>query len=222
VIVTRTVPWPLATAAAGLIGGAVGIVGGALTMPPAVRAAHEAFSWLGHTEIERVRARTGSSPPGDRAGLEGWLVEHPASEATRLVRAELLAFLGAFEDARSELDAARASGREDALQLATTDQYIEFLATGRVDLAAMESAVGAAQAGSPARLEGEVALSLAKARERLVAGRSDWTEPLATIRPRLGGDATRVALADTWRPAFIGTSVMALLVAAAVRWVIGV
>lgn len=221
VIVTRAVPWPLAVVVAGLIGGLVAIVGGALTVPPATRAAYEAFGWLGHIEIERVRARTGSSPPGDPDGLQAWLDEHPASDATRPARIEVLAFLGAFDEARSEIEATRASGREDDLLLATTEQYLEFLETGRVDLTGIESAVEAAPPGSPGRLEGEVALALATARERLAAGRADWTDPLVAVRPRLGTAATRVALADTWRPAFVGVSAIALLVAAIVRWVIG-
>ena len=55
----------------------LGTVVAVALVPGPVRRAYEAFSWLGHRELVRFRATTGSSIPVGAEAVRDWLVANP-------------------------------------------------------------------------------------------------------------------------------------------------
>lgn len=181
-----------------LIGAALGTLAAFLSVPNGRRRAFEAYSWLGRTEIERFKARTGGPVPTKPADIDSWLASTPSTSATRLGRVEVLAFVGRFGEARVELDAVEPATPEERFEAESLRQYIEWLATGSVDRSALAAAVDRLPRGSTARRMGDVNVALAEARVRYVAGDQAWSHALEAVRPSLGRDASIVALRDTW------------------------
>jgi hypothetical protein len=78
--------YPAAILAA-VLGGVVGSIAGWLTVPPRIRAAWRAFSWLGRTELDRFIAATGGPMP-QPADIDAWLAAHPPTSAFATARVE--------------------------------------------------------------------------------------------------------------------------------------
>ena len=198
-----------------LVGAAVGVVAAFLSVPRGLRRAFEAYSWLGRTEIERFKARTGGPVPTKPDEIEAWLASTPSTPPTKLGRVEVLAFVGRFSEANAELDDVDATTPEERFETESLRQYIDWLATGSVDYSALAAAVDRLPPGSVARRMGAVNVALAEARVRNMAGDPDWSGPLEAVRRSLGRDASIVVLRDTWlrfgAVAFTVTLVLSLI-----------
>ena len=214
-VVDRTAPslGPLVLAAlAALVGVAIDI--GAL--PHRIRRAFEAYSWLGHAEVAQFRARTGSRVPTKRAAMLDWLAATPSTPTMRLPRIELLAFVGRYDEARAELAQAAATDAstkpDAAFELASLEQYIDWIEHGSTDLSALREAAGRLPADSQSRLAAEVTIAIAAA--RLLAHQADpgWTAPLEAVRPKLGWAPWRATLRDTWWSIWLVYLFLAMLV----------
>jgi hypothetical protein len=172
-----------------------------LLVPPPVRRAYEAFSWLGHRELARFREATASSIPVGFAAVRDWLQANPFTPATGEARVELLVAIGQFGQARTEFAQLPVPATDQArLNRASLRTWGELVETGEVDLGAFDAVAGTFQAGSEAALEADVVRALAETRMRLLREDPDPMRPLREVRPRLGGEATRVVVRDTWFP----------------------
>ena len=172
-----------------------------LLVPPPVRRAYEAFSWLGHRELVRFREATASPIPLGFEAVRDWLQSNPFSPATGEARVELLVAIGQFGQARTEFAQlpvpSTDQGRINRASLRTCGELVE---TGEVDLAAFDAVAATLPPGSEVALEAGVVRALAQTRMALLRDDPDPMRPLREIRPRLGREATRVVLRDTWLP----------------------
>ena len=202
-------------ALAALIGVAIAIA----TVPPRVRRAFEAYSWLGHAERQQFRERTGGPVPSKVAGMLDWLATTPSTPTMRLPRIELLAFVGRFDEARAELALAAptdgAATPEVAFELASLKQYIDWIEHGWTEVSAMREATEHLPADSFSRSLAEVTLAIAAARPLAQQAGADWTPPLVAVRARLGSAPWSATLRDTWWPIWIVYLFLGLLVSLA-------
>jgi hypothetical protein len=198
--------YPAAILAA-VLGGVVGSIAGWLTMPPRIRAAWRAFSWLGRTELDRFIAATGGPMP-QPADIDAWLAAHPPTSAFATARVELLTFVGRLDEARRELDALPPAAPGDdaiALERLSQRQYLAWVTDGPELVPAtdaLRSFLAAHPAGTPVGYEAAVTVGLADARMAYVRHDRDWPAPLAAVArglPRAG----RIVLRDTIRPQLI-------------------
>jgi hypothetical protein len=178
-----------------LVSAGSGLIIWMASIPRAIRAPFEAFSWLGSAEARRFREGTGSSVPGTAADMRAWLDRHPGTPATALARVEILAALGDVLAARAELAAATPS-RDDIERVyrATLTIWLGFLETGEADFAPMDAIEATLSPNSRAALEAVVARASAESRVRLLHERPEPLAPLAESRRRLGPEATGVLL----------------------------
>ena len=193
----------LAPIGIGAVAALTGLLVAIVVLPPSMRRAFEAYSWLGHREVARFRDRTGGPVPTRPTQMVQWLATTPSTPAMRFPRVEILAFLGRHDEAQAELETATSSDPSGAFEIATLRQYIEWLRTGSTDFSDLRAAADGLPVGSPAQLEAEVTLALSEARIRLVGGDPTWTRQLEDVRPRLGWAASRATLVDTWRWVYV-------------------
>jgi hypothetical protein len=193
-------PGTVGIVAIGLLGGLLGVAVAILAVPRRLRRAFEAYSWLGHDEVRRFRERTGGPVPVGREAMDQWLAATPATPTMQLPRVELLAFVGSFDEARTELDTVPATDPDVAFEVAALRQYIDWLEHDASDMGALRSAANALAVGTRARLAADVTLALVDSRMRIVHGNPAWSAPLEAIRGRLGWAPWRATLVDTWRP----------------------
>jgi hypothetical protein len=198
--VYERVTWAIAPIFVAAIAGLIGLVVAILVLPARIRRAFEAYSWLGHAEVERFRRRTGSPVPTKVEAMEAWLAANPPTMAMLLPRIEILAFLGRHAEARAELDMVTESRPEALFEVESLRQYIDWLESGSTDLSALKTAATALPAGSDARRSGAVTIAVAQTRILLVNRDQNWTAPLERVRADLGRAPWRATLADTWRP----------------------
>ena len=172
-----------------------------LLVPPPVRRAYEAFSWLGHRELVRFREATASSIPVGYEEVRTWLAANPFTPATGEARVELLVAIGQFGQARTEFAQlavpATDQGRLNRASLRTWGELVE---TGEVDLEAFDAVAGTFAPGSEVAVEAGVVRALAETRMALLREDPDPMRALREVRPRLGREATNVVLRDTWFP----------------------
>lgn len=192
--------WAIAPIVVATIAALVALVVAILVLPSKVRRAFEAYSWLGHAEVERFKRRTGSTVPSKVEAMEAWLASNPPTMAMLLPRIEILAFLGRHAEARAELDKVTESRPEALFEVASLRQYIDWLEGGSTDLSALKTAATVLPAGSDARRAGAVTIAVAQTRILLVNRDPNWTAPLERVRADLGRAPWRATLADTWRP----------------------
>jgi hypothetical protein len=207
-LVADRVPFPIGPVVVAGLGTLVGIAAGYLSVPADLRRAYEAYSWLGRTETERFKARTGGPVPVDPNEIDRWLASTPSTSATRMARIEMLAFVGRHDDARRELDGLAPVSPEDRFEAASLRQYLDWLETGVSDTSELASTAAVLPAGSIARRMAEVTLALADARVGFVQRDRTWSTPLRDVRPSLGGAAAIVVFRDTWLK-FAGLSFVA-------------
>jgi hypothetical protein len=191
-------PTPVEVIVAAVLGGTIGLVAGYLAFPAKLRRAFEAFSWLGRAEVDRFQQRTGGPVPSKPEDIDQWLLKNTSAPATRLPRAEILAFIGRYEQARAEIVGAPTDAPEEAAELASLRQYIDWLEHGTVDTSQLASAAGALPPGSEAKAIATVTIALAQARDGFIRRDPAWSVPLESARPALGRAASMVALRDTW------------------------
>jgi hypothetical protein len=197
-LVADRLPDAVGPPAIALIGAVIGMIVGFLSVPSGLRQAFESYSWLGRTEVDRFQQRTGGPVPTKPEDIDRWLASTPSTSATRMGRIEVLAFVGRYDEARSELDAIQPASNEELFEAASLRQYIDWLQTGEVDHSALAAAVERLPRGSKARRMGDVNVALAEARVRFMARDPAWSDALQAVRPPLGRDASMVALRDTW------------------------
>jgi hypothetical protein len=186
---------PLVTAVAGAL---VGIVAAFLSFPTRLRRSFEAYSWLGRTETDRFVERTGGPVPLKPDDIERWLSTTPSMSATRLARAEVLAFVGRYDEARAEIGADEISSPEVAMELASLRQYIGWLEDGTADLEELTAAAARLPTGSTSRAIAKVTIALAEARRGFMARDPAWFVPLESARTSLGRAPSIVVARDTW------------------------
>jgi hypothetical protein len=188
-------------AVAALVAPVLGVVVGIAMLPSTMRRAFESFSWLGHRDVARFRAATGSRTPANAVEVGEWLRTWPPGSLPAWIRAELLISIGRVEEALAELDAQRVPVSElDRLQDVATRGFAELVATGTLDTAAFAAALAPFGPPSPFALEASVIEALTLTRLRLASSTADPLEPLVRVRPRLGWEATSIVLRDTWLP----------------------
>jgi hypothetical protein len=191
-------PTPVEVIVAAVLGGVIGLVAAYLVFPARLRRAFETFSWLGRAEVDRFQQRTGGPVPSKPDDIERWLVSTRSTPAARLPRAEILAFIGRYEQARAEIVGAPTDAPEDAAELASLRQYIDWLEHGTVDTSELASAAATLPPGSEGKAIATVTIALAQARDRFIRRDPTWAVPLESARPGLGRAASMVALRDTW------------------------
>src|SRR5829696_4825261 len=180
-------------------GGLVGLVAAVLAMPRPERLAFESFSWLGRSELDRFRARTGSSTPTSTVEAAAWLADHPPSAATGLARVEILALLGRTGQAWAELEGPPPAGTDlDRVELAGLRSLVGFVEVGVVEQGEVDELVGRLDPRSPAGLEAAAVRALGESRARLERDEDTWWDPLVAVRSRLRRRATVITLRDTW------------------------
>lgn len=197
-LLATRLPTPVEVVVAAVLGGLIGLVVAYVTFPAKIRRAFETFSWLGRAEVDRFQQRTGGPVPSKPDDIERWLVTTASTPATRLPRAEILAFIGRYDQARAEIADAGTDSPEDAVELASLRHYIDWLEHGTVDTSELAAAADALPPGTEGRAMAAVTIALAEARQRFVRRDPTWSEPLETARPPLGRAASMVALRDTW------------------------
>lgn len=202
------------------IGALLGVVAAYLSVPTGTRRAFEAYSWLGRTEMDRFKERTGSRVPTTPTDIDRWLASTPPSPATRMARIEVLAFIGRYEDARAELGASQPTNPAERFEAASLRQYIDWLATGEDDTTDLTFAAAALPRGSLDRRMADVNLALAAARIRWMERDPAWSQPLQAVRGSLGREASMVVVRDTWSK-FAGISFVAALVVATLVLLLG-
>jgi hypothetical protein len=195
-----------------LLGSIGGTVASIVIVPRGILRAYAAYSWLGRREVDRFVARTGSRVPTSAEAIERWLAAHPSKPADALPRAEVLAFVGRFDDARAELAMldGRNRGTSVDVERAVLAQYIDWLDTGRLDLANLDSVVGRVPAVSAEGRMGAVSIALARSRDAFMRGDPVWHQALADARAPLGREPRSIVIRDTWRP-LVTTFVIAAL-----------
>ena len=202
------------------VGALVGAVVAYLSVPTGIRRAFEAYSWLGRTEMDRFKERTGSPIPTTPPDIDRWLASTPASPDTRLARIEVLAFIGRYEDARAELTGIEPTTPAERFEAASLHQYIEWLATGENDTTDLRFAAAGLPRGSLERRMADVNLALAEARIRWMERDPTWSQSLQAVRAGLGREASMVVVRDTWSK-FAGISFVAALVVSTVVLLLG-
>lgn len=197
-LVADRLPSPFQSVITAAVGASVGIVAAFVSFPTRLRRTFEAYSWLGRTEIDRFVQRTGRPVPVKPDDIERWLSTTPSTSESRLARAEVLAFVGRYDDARAEIAAVEGSSPEEAMELASLRQYVGWLEEGRLDLEELNAAAVRLPAGSTERAMATVTIALAKARRGFVERDPAWFVPLESVRASLGRAPSMVVLRDTW------------------------
>jgi hypothetical protein len=197
-LLTTRLPSPLEVVIAAVLGGLIGLIAAYLAFPSKIRRAYETFSWLGRTEVDRFQRRTGGPVPAKPDDIDRWLATTRSTPATRLPRAEILAFIGRYEQARAEMAAAPTDSPEEAIELASLRQYIDWLEHGTIDTSELAAAAEGLPEGTEGRAIAAVTIALADARDRFVRRDPTWPEPLASARGPLGRAGSMVVLRDTW------------------------
>jgi hypothetical protein len=211
-VVARDSIMPLLAILVAIVAATLGTAVAVFAVPPGMRRAFEAYSWLGRTEIDRFKARTGSQFPIGAQRLELWLEATPAAPPMLYGRVEVLAFLGRPKQAAAEFALIEPQTAEERLEVATLRQYIDWMGDGTHDTGEIAMLTRGFPVGSEWRMVGDVTVALAEARARHAAGDAEWSRPLQEVRPELGRGASVVALRDTWRRWWLAYLVYALLV----------
>ena len=162
-LVADVLPSPFQPVVTAAVGALVGVAGAFVSFPTRLRRTFEAYSWLGRTEMDRFVERTGGPVPVKPEDIERWLSATPSTSATRLARAEVLAFVGRYDDARAEIQTIEGRTPEDATELASLRQYIDWLESGTVDLEELTAAAASLPPGPTGRAIATATIALAEA-----------------------------------------------------------
>jgi hypothetical protein len=87
---------------------------------------------------------------------------------------------------------------EEAVELASLRQYIDWLEHGTIDTSELAAAAQALSPGTQGCAMAAVTIALAEARDGFIRRDPTWSEPLESARRPLGRTASMVALRDTW------------------------
>jgi hypothetical protein len=197
-LLASRLPTPVDSIVAAILGGLIGLGAGYAAFPARLRRAFETFSWLGRAEVDRFQQRTGGPVPSKPDDIERWLVSTRSTPTTRMPRAEILAFIGRYDQARAEIADHSSDAPEDAAELASIRQYIDWLEHGTIDTTELAAAAAALPPGTEGRAMATVTIALAESRDRFIRRDPNWSVPLESARPALGRAPLMVAWRDTW------------------------
>lgn len=171
-----------------------------LLVPAPLRRPMEVQTWVGERDLRAWQAATGSLPwqlpPTNPAAAERWLARHPATDANRWARIEVLLVARRFDEAGTavaQLPATRPADRIARADLAATQAFVE---RGELDLDELRAATDAA-AGDD-RIDGIVRVAMLEVRAAIASG-GDWLLPLEQARAELGARADGVLWSGFFR-----------------------
>ena len=204
-------PWPLLIIGGGLVFMLTATELWYLAFPRASRKPWEAFSYVGHLELERWRAATGTPAPNTEAKMRAWLRDNEERPETRWAHAELLAVVGRLDEAR-----AMAQRIETATPLEEFDRqalvdYIEWIDGAEIDHdARLREADALGPLGSPPQLYARGLATIALARDRAHEG-GDWRTPLVEFQRLIGPAGWTSLRQDTRGQRMVATLLLGLL-----------
>ncbi|HKO34221.1 MAG TPA: hypothetical protein VJY85_10790 [Candidatus Limnocylindria bacterium] len=213
VAVLAGVPWPFT-----LLGGALLFMVIATELwyrafPQRSRMAWVGYAYVGHQEMERWRAATGTQPPASVKAFHAWLRDNAERPETRWAHAELLAVVGRLDEARAMAQRIEANTPAEENERQSMMQFIEWIDGQDVDLDdRLRQADLVGEPGSDARLYARGLATLALARDRAQAD-GDWKSPLVAFGQEVGATGWAAWRADTHRRRMISTLLVGLLIA---------
>ena len=208
------VPWPLRLFGGALLFMLIGTELWYAAFPPRARKAWGGYSYVGHHEMARWRASTGTRPPASPAEFQAWLRDNVERPETRWAHAEMLAVVGRLDEARALAERVEATTPAEAYDRQSTLDYIEWIAGGEVDFDGRFRAADEIGApGSEERLYARGQASIALARERAATG-GDWMQPLIALDEEVGPAGWASWRTDTRRRRMMGTFLLGLVLSA--------
>jgi hypothetical protein len=173
-----------------------------------LRAAEEAFAWIGRWEWLRAGDVLGRPLPRTRRGIRDLAGRqhdpHP-------LWVELHAFAGRFDEALREAELLPTRTAWERFERELTISYVQWVSSGLLEDAAAREAASQL-VDEEESLRADAMLTVNEARARLVEG-SDWLEPLVELRQRIGGRAGGV-LRHEWWPARLREAALVAIVIA--------
>ena len=204
-------PWPLL-----LVGGTLLFMLTAtelwyVAFPHAARKPWEAFSYVGHLELERWRAATGTPAPNTEAKMRAWLRDNEERRETRWAHAELLAVVGRLDEARAMAERIETATAAEEFDRQSMLDYIHWIEGADIDHdARLREADALGPPGSPERLYARGLATIALARDRADQG-GDWRTPLVEFQGLIGSAGWISLRKDTRGQRRAGTFVLGLL-----------
>jgi hypothetical protein len=184
-----------------------------------LRAAEEAFAWIGRWEWLRAREALGGSLPRTRKGLIALSErEHEAHP----LWVELYAAVGRYDDALSEAESLATRSAWERFERELVVAYVHWVTSGALDDGAART-TASELSDEEERLRADAMLTVNEARARLVEG-EDWLELLAELRHRIGPRARGVLRHDWWPTRLREAGLVAggiAVVTLAADWVVG-
>lgn len=169
--------------------------------PRRLSAAMSAHNYLGSWEMARFRREVGGRVPSSIPATAEWLRRHPETDANRWYVAEALIVTGRIDEAETCIERLPTATDEDRFFRRALRVLADQVAGQPADVDGLETAVEEVGAdGSDERRRAISSAAIARARQRLIDGRDDWTEPLLAAQPRIGPSALGVFRRDTWWP----------------------
>jgi hypothetical protein len=185
-VVTLVSGMPLVGAVAGTAALVAGTEIQVRWLPPSIRPALEAAVWVFRRESDLFRMETGSRLPVGLAALGRWVDQNTATGLPSLTRAELLALLGRFDEARALVAAGEPGRPFEVYRRAWVEAYSAWRQGNRVDLDRLRSLVAAVgDPDEPDRLLAEGQQAEFESQVRLADGDTGWLSPLAAFRGRV-------------------------------------
>jgi hypothetical protein len=180
-----------------------------------LRAALEAFAWVGRSEWLRARDELGGSFPTSRRAARAWLARGEIPRQPAAV--DLLVAAGEYTVARQLADQLPRDDAWRRFERESQRDWVEWVITGRNAIRHATLDAFRELRDPDERLRAEAVLALARARDRLAAG-GDWKEPLERLREQLGPAADGILRRDWWRTQARMTAVVALGFAVVFAW----
>lgn len=169
-----------------------------------LRAGLESFAWIGRWDALRWTQTTGVKPLAAPEAARDWLEAEPmrgdAAPLVRLARIEPLLIVGDVVSARRIAAGLPTGSPWNRFETLYQRAFIEFTDGARVDRRPLRAAASVLK-DPEERLRAEAFIALGEARVALADGR-DWLEPLAAMRPRIGGSADGVLRLEVWPTLF--------------------
>ena len=182
--------------AGALLVGAVSLAAKVVLLPDDVRAALEAFSWIGRWEWLRARAEVVDPFPATPRAIRAYVAKNEPRPHPAWV--ELLVFSGHADQAAELADRLPTRTPWERFERESTRAFLRWAQTGRNEDGAARRAL--ADIHDPdERLQAEAQLALGEARAALGEGREEWMAPLVALRQRLGERADGILRHEFWR-----------------------
>ena len=183
-------------------------------LPRDFKAATETYLWLAvRAEAHWHELFGDAAVPRSRSAMRAFIAATPETPETAGERFGIWMALGDLASARRVIEQMPEDTGSARHARASATWLVDLAAGSPGDLAALRS-TAAALDDPDERLEADVEVAVDAARVEVAAGR-DWKPPLVAIRERLGPEPTEILWRHTWRPAFRGMFVAAVIGVAA-------